>query len=327
MKNPFISPRCLHLLAATILCCAATLHIDAVEPSGIFEALPDSLIERVRAADHPIVRSGEMVPFSVVTRLKKWRPGQVLRVGFFGGSPSLHKQIAEIASEWTASANLAFDFGLDPGTGRYRTMAPHTEAEIRISFDQRGFWSLVGTDSVNPRIVGMDEPSMNLHGFDTSPPDPVEFRRVVLHEFGHALGFEHEHQNPEGGCDNEFDWRAVTRYLKGPPNHWSDAQIEFNLRQLRDSTPYESSPPDPESIMFYSFEPWMFVKGTESACYVRKNTALSAGDLAGVAAAYPRDAAVRLASFARQVTETLAQPRFVDLEARVLLAEKLEQLK
>jgi len=328
MINSLPIPLRLALLATTCLCCVAPLQGAADEPSGIFEALPDSLREKVRAADKPIARNGEMVPFSVVTRLKKWLPGQTVRVAFFTGTPELHRRIAEIAAEWTASANIALDFGFNPTTGRYRMVSPGTVAEIRISFDQPGYWSLVGTDSSKPLIVRKDEPSMNLDGFDSFPPsDPAEFRRVVLHEFGHALGFEHEHQSPASGCDDEFDWETVTEYLKGPPNHWSQEMIDFNLRQLRNSRAYEISGPDPESIMFYHFESWMFKRGSESSCYVKNNTTLSAGDLAGIAAAYPRDATARLAFLALEVTETLAQPRFIDLEAREILAERLAQLK
>jgi len=39
------------------------------------------------------------------------------------------------------------------------------------------------------------EPTMN-YGWLKDDTDDVEYRRVVIHEFGHALGAIHEHQNP-----------------------------------------------------------------------------------------------------------------------------------
>ena len=39
------------------------------------------------------------------------------------------------------------------------------------------------------------------YGWLTPDSDDDELRRVVLHEFGHALGLIHEHQNPEGGIE------------------------------------------------------------------------------------------------------------------------------
>jgi hypothetical protein len=34
------------------------------------------------------------------------------------------------------------------------------------------------------------------YGWLTSATDEAEYRRVVLHEFGHARGLTHEHQSP-----------------------------------------------------------------------------------------------------------------------------------
>ena len=69
-------------------------------------------------------------------------------------------------------------------------------AEIRIAFRQgNGSWSHLGTFC--RQITDDDEPTMN-YGWLTPDSDDVELRSVVLHEFGHALGLIHEHQNPDG---------------------------------------------------------------------------------------------------------------------------------
>ena len=52
--------------------------------------------------------------------------------------------------------NLTLDFGKDPA-GEFRA-GPEADteyaAEIRVSFDKDGYWSLVGTDSTDP-IIGV----------------------------------------------------------------------------------------------------------------------------------------------------------------------------
>ena len=48
------------------------------------------------------------------------------------------------------------------------------------------------------------------YGWLTPESAQDEVRRVVLHEFGHALGLIHEHQNPKGG-GIEWNRDAVQR--------------------------------------------------------------------------------------------------------------------
>ncbi len=76
-----------------------------------------------------------------------------------------------------------------------------------------------------------------------------ELQRVVLHEFGHALGFIHEHQNPI----NAIPWNrdAVIRDLSGPPNNWSLDVIERNMFQVPRLHEVIGTPLDMNSIMMY----------------------------------------------------------------------------
>ncbi len=182
-------------------------------------------------------------------------------------------------------------------------------ADVRISFNQEGYWSLVGQDSVNSAIIQPGQASMNFGGFTLFRP--ADWEGVVIHEFGHAFGFEHEHQNPIGGRDDEFRWKDDPGYLPttdtageyiqdsqnkrpgiytvlgGPPNSWLQAKVDFNLRQLPDSHAYMIGPFDRNSIMKYYFPAWMFASGEQSRCYSKENLQLSAGDKTGFAKAYP----------------------------------------
>ena len=73
--------------------------------------------------------------------------------------------------------------------------------------------------------------------------------RGVLHEFGHALGLIHEHQNP----NRRISWNraAVIADLSGPPNNWDEATIENNIFKRYDPASVSSTPTDPSSIMMY----------------------------------------------------------------------------
>ncbi|KAI8946678.1 hypothetical protein F4801DRAFT_563718 [Xylaria longipes] len=96
-----------------------------------------------------------------------------------GGSDEMREKVEEYAQEWTKHANIKMAFVEDD-----------TAAEIRVTFKKGGSWSVVGKDCLD-RTTG---PTMNLGCFDDGTPD-YEVARTVYHEFGHALGCVHEHQN------------------------------------------------------------------------------------------------------------------------------------
>jgi serralysin len=131
-------------------------------------------------------------------------------------------------------ANLRIQFVDDP------------DADLRIAFVQGdGSWSYLGTMC---HQIPDPEPTMN-YGWLTPDSSDDELHRVVAHEFGHALGLIHEHQNP----DTPIDWNraAVIADLSGPPNNWDEATIENNMFKRYDPDEVSTTPTDRMSIMMY----------------------------------------------------------------------------
>lgn len=166
---------------------------------------------------------------------KIWEAGRTLRVKFLDGEAPVQRKVAQFAQEWTQHGNFHFAFGDDPN------------AEIRISFQQPGSWSLIGNDSLGRRIA-RDQPTMN-YGWLTRATANDEVRRVVLHEFGHALGLVHEHQNPATTIPWNRD--AVYAFYQGPPNYWTKEQVDINIFQVYDQQFTKYTRFDRKSIMLY----------------------------------------------------------------------------
>ncbi len=189
----------------------------------------------------PVMPRGRSLPGSFVDSPvalaaltgKLWKPGRTLRVRFLDGNPAIQARVEPFAHQWSSYANIKFLFGTDP------------DAEIRISFAQPGSWSYIGTDALS---IPKDQPTMNFGWLTQSTPND-EYSRVVVHEFGHAIGCIHEHQNP--ATDVPWNKEAVYAYYAGPPNSWSRSQTDINLFTRYSATITQFSSFDRDSIMLY----------------------------------------------------------------------------
>ncbi len=214
--------------------------------------------EQMRA--QATVRRGGATRAIIVAR-KMWINGSTLRVRFMGGTPQEQNTARQEAGWWAQHANLKFVFTDDP------------DAEIRIAFDpDDGAWSYIGTDC---RQIPISSPTMNLGFLDGG---------TAAHEFGHAIGLGHEHQNPSGGI--EWNEEVVIEDLKGPPNFWDEATIRHNVLEKYSVDQIRGTQFDPDSIMLYFF-PDSWVKSGEGT---KANSVLSDLDKAFIASAkaYPK---------------------------------------
>jgi len=284
------------------------------------ESLPDPVVAALEVRDEwrrQLADSTAGLEF-IVSDLARWPVGSTVRVAFLDGDAGLHADIAAATAQIMDAINLTLDFGLDPATGAHRRWAQTDtvlQAEIRVSFDLPGYWSLVGTDSTDATIDpggpiggGPGQRSLNLGGFKANMPQG--WQGTVRHEFLHALAFQHEHQNMRGPCANDFRWDSdpgyvpttdvsgafvpdaqgrrpgIYTYLAGPPNQWSKAKVDHNLRTVEDEGAV-AGPFDAASVMLYRFAPF-FYKSSPSPCAPTGNGVdLSNDDMRGLQLLYP----------------------------------------
>jgi|GEM_PF-6919632 len=229
----------------------------------------------------------------VLDQFKLWPVNAAPVVCFNNGDQALRRLFVETSQRWLAGTSLRFDFGSAPG---YRNCAGAAKADIRVSFNPAdGHWSYVGTDSLSFKTT-----TLNI-GYSQVPDSDVHRARleeVVLHEVGHAIGFEHEHQSPESKCEDEFDWPKVYTYAK---TRWGWVKngevdkeaVDFNMRVLTSTERLRMTPYDRLSIMHYYFEPALFKRGRASPCFVGHNRVLSETDKRMAREAYPASLAMQ----------------------------------
>lgn len=282
-------------------------------PSGVLASLE---VRRARLLDLSL--GGSVGMEFVLADLQRWLPGSTVRVAFLDGDSALHRDIMETTQEITEACNLDLDFG-QTADGQFRRWTEQDTdfaAEIRVSFDKKGFFSLVGIDSVDrdvgspfDRVGGRPhQASLNLGGFAVQRP--ASWRGTVRHEFLHALGFHHAHQNMRGPCQAAFRWEddpgyqptrdpsgrfipdpsgkrpGIYTFLAGFPNFWDRAKVDHNLKTEEDPN-IVVGPFDPASVMLYRFQDF-FYKTTPSPCApTGDGQSLSAGDRRGLQLLYP----------------------------------------
>lgn len=224
------------------------------------------------------------IPFSNVHREgDRWKDFTTLKVCFLQDRP-VSLQVVNVASRWNGIANIGLDFG-EEGHPRLCFSNPDSISEIRIAYDfwpPAGHWSRIGNAA--RKTFDQTAPTMNLKNFDGvsgDPPTEPEFSWIILHEFGHALGILHEYQNPNGGCDKEFDWEVLSK-------KWgSKDAAEDQLQLPKDGSAFGFTDYDAMSVMRYFYPPAFFKRGVSSPCYGEAVLELSDMDKQGLRNMYP----------------------------------------
>ena len=206
---------------------------------------------------------------AAVERLKLWENGRTIRVRYLDGLGDVQDKVTAIAKEWEQVTSLTLKF------------VTSGAAEIRISFEDKGFsWSTVGTDALT---VPSSQPTMN-YGWLEPNTALREYERVVRHEFGHALGMIHEHQNP--AAEGQIPWDKPKVYAYYAQQGWSKDDVDFNIFQTYAEDQTNHTGFDPSSIMQYAVPDAL----TIGSYAIGWNTELSALDVEFMRRQYPRAA-------------------------------------
>lgn len=206
---------------------------------------------------------GDAAPAMAVVLTKLWRPGRTLKISFIGAiDPVVKDKIKHYAGKWLEHANLKYNWVTQRG-------------DIRISCKQGGSWSYIGTDALT---IPKNQATMN-YGWLTPQTGEDEFSRVIVHEFGHALGAIHEHQHPGVG----IPWDKPKVYAYYARQGWDQAQVDINIFGKYSFDQLNLTEYDRLSIMHYAVPNELTIGDYE----VGWNTVMSANDKVLAKRVYP----------------------------------------
>jgi serralysin len=243
MKKFILFVTCLCLTVVWMGCSeksAESSDTTIADSSYIEQNMPDESL-------NPVLRPPDSIKFCIdIPLIRFGKSGVEKAVGIDNGFwPAATKEIkvlfldgdTAVIKKVMATANL-----WEPHSGiKFIQVNANSRACITVSFRANGTWSVIGRQALN-KI-----PSMNLRGLASSSNDE-EYRRVVLHEFGHALGLLHEHQNP---ISKPIPWdvKYVKNYLK---EVYSPDEIERNIFKRYNKNSVNGTAYDAFSIMMYA---------------------------------------------------------------------------
>jgi hypothetical protein len=192
----------------------------------------------------PAVMADPRRAAAIVSMRSKWVNGTVLHYCFFGGGSHFSVPKAQANAIRGAFAKWkAVGIGLE-----FKEVNQLSEAEVRIGYSTKDgrSASAVGRDVLK---IPLNEPT-TVYGWDLTTPYGSG---TALHELGHVIGMEHEHQNPYAGI--KWHEQAVYDALAKPPNSWDHDTTYYNILMKLSPQQVQGSTWDPDSIMEYEFEP------------------------------------------------------------------------
>jgi hypothetical protein len=195
-----------------------------------------------------------------------WKPGKTLKVRLLQKvSAHIADRVEHYAKEWSKYADLKFAMATTGG-------------DIRVSFDKTdGSWSYLGTEA---KLIGANKATMN-YGWLEDDTAEDEFSRVILHEFGHAIGCIHEHNHPASG----IPWNKPVVYAYyAQTQGWTKADVDQQVFATYAISQLNAGKYDRKSIMHYAIPKELLLPGSTAVGW---NRVLSPNDKAFIRGQYP----------------------------------------
>jgi hypothetical protein len=194
-------------------------------PKPRYKVLPNGTVQQIGSTQQALTSSNEF----------RWEKGATITVGFFSNqtTDSIISIVKMYAAEWMQFTSIKLQFVNDVNL-----------AQVKVGFVADGTsCSWLGRSVINnPNNL----PTMNFGWFDSKTPD-ADFQRTVRHEFGHVLGFEHEHQSPV----SNIAWNKDSVYKYYLTGGWDSVKVDANIFEKYSRSFTNFSAYDPLSIMHY----------------------------------------------------------------------------
>ena len=156
----------------------ATLEFSAFEPTN------HDLMLRIIFSLSLLILASTTVNCAVLVKDKMWPKNTQLAIVFLDGSTEQKQLVENVIPQWFENSSLSFK------TYASLQQAPK-KTHIRISFR-----SHTGSMLGDHGDYYSSEPTLLLDELNQKDLHPQFAARYILHEFGHALGFEHEYRSP-----------------------------------------------------------------------------------------------------------------------------------
>ncbi|HEV2803910.1 MAG TPA: CHAT domain-containing protein [Chthoniobacterales bacterium] len=244
---------------------------EAVAVQRAIQMNPANAATARTALRSPVGRRGGPRRLALLIENRWPKAGVDLSVQFLDNPPKdLRKHILEHMNAWTKSANVRFRETTQTGLVRI--------ARLDEPEEMAGYWSYVGTQILG---IDKDEPTFNLEGFTMRTPES-EFHRVVRHEAGHTLGFEHEHMRTD--LVKKIDRKKAFVYFDRTQGWTAEETTQQVLTPLAAGSIMGTTESDPLSIMCYQIPGEITKDGKE----IPGGTDINAKDFAFAAKVYPK---------------------------------------
>ena len=159
---------------------------------------------------------------------------------------------------------------------RFVLVSKPADADIRVSINYnkiKGTWSRLGTDASN---VPNTEPTMNISSTVLTSALRHKVSQLlsrisrstvvvqILHEIGHCLGLQHEHQRANSIGGLKFKRDALIAYVTKELG-WTNEEVEQQILKPVESKGHKESYTkfDPKSIMIYPFPAQVLEAGAD----------------------------------------------------------------